>query len=424
MATKLRGGLRLRVALSFLALSVTLIAVQTVAVFLVTEGQEDEFIDQILIDEFNLLMREGAGSERYHHHTGLEIYRLAPGTPDSGLPAPLRGLAQGLHEVWLEDVEHHTLVREVDGERFVLTYDATPHERRIDAFRNYLLAGIVATGLLAVFAAFWLSRALSGQVTDLAFHVAGLDPSAPRPLQPLSGLYRDVEVVTLAAAFDAYSARVAELLDREKAFTADVSHELRSPLTAIRTGCEMLAADPGLSARSRERVERIVESVQRMVATIEALLFLAREIPVDDQEPVNLLELLRETAAPIAAGAPQVALVLDVPASAIVRAYRPAIELVVDNLLRNAYTHTDQGEVRVGFDGRQLTVSDTGVGIAAEDLPHLFERRFRGRAPRGQGSGLGLAIVKRVTERFGWAVGVDSVEGRGSSFRVVFPFAS
>ncbi|MNC84798.1 Alkaline phosphatase synthesis sensor protein PhoR [compost metagenome] len=90
------------------------------------------------------------------------------------------------------------------------------------------------------------------------------------------------------------------------------------------------------------------------------------------------------------------------------------------NLVRNAVHFTGRGFVRIGFASKRLTVSDSGQGIAAEDLPRVFERFFRA-ADLGGGTGLGLAIVMRICEQYGWKIEVESTPAKGSTFSIVFP---
>ena len=227
----------------------------------------------------------------------------------------------------------------------------------------------------------------------------------------------------LAQAFDGFTARVLQLLEREKTFTADVSHELRTPLTVIKTSCELLEADPVLQGKSRSRLAQIVTGIARMEQTIEALLFIARDHPANDKEPVPLAVLVAQTVALLSPAYADKALTLHIHIAqdALLQVNRVALQIVLDNLLRNAFAHTAQGTIDIDYRERQLAVTDTGAGISPQDLRHIFDRRFRGREVTAPGSGLGLDIVKRIVERCAWEIEVESTPGRGSTFRLVFP---
>ena len=310
-------------------------------------------------------------------------------------------------------------VRRDGGVDYYLSYDVERHEARLHEFQNWLLALLGGR----------VRRARRAQHLALGRAVApGRRPRGarrlPRPRQRRTRRspthYRDREVLTLARAFDEYARRVTALVAREKEFTANVSHELRTPLTTIKTGCELLSHDAALSERSRNRVRAIGASADSIAELIDALLLLGREAPVGSGDTVDLAELVAEVAAPLRAAieAKGLRLAIDVPAGAGLRVNRAALQLTLANLLRNAVAYTDRGEIRVRYADGVLSVSDTGIGIAAAELPRVFERAFRGANARTGGTGIGLAIVRRVAERFGWRIDADSTPGQGTTFRV------
>jgi signal transduction histidine kinase len=334
------------------------------------------------------------------------------------VPAELRDLAPGAHEIYPGGKELHVAVRRDGGIDYYLSYDVERHEARVHDFQNSLLVLLGVALLALVGLSIWLSGVLSRQVSDLARRVVHLDPDAGHA--PLAAHYRDREVNTLARAFDQYARRVTALVAREKEFTANVSHELRTPLTTIKTGCELLAQDPALGERSRNRVRAIGASADSIAELIDALLLLGREAPAAGADAVDLAELAADVAAPLrpAIEAKGLRLAIDVPAGTALRANRAALQLLIANLLRNALAYTDRGEIRVRYADGVLAVSDTGVGIAPAELPRVFERAFRGANARAGGTGIGLAIVRRVAERFGWRIDADSTPGEGTTFRV------
>jgi signal transduction histidine kinase len=221
---------------------------------------------------------------------------------------------------------------------------------------------------------------------------------------------------------------MAQLLNREKEFTANVSHELRTPLTAIKTGCELLAQDTTLTGKSRLRLENIRAAAERITESTQALLFLSREAPVEDDELLDVREVLEDALAPFreAVLGRNLEFEIRVAAKTLLRVNRSALNLALSNLIRNAVDYTDHGHITVTFKGDTLSVIDTGYGIAEADLPLIFERTYRGRRAgrRAEGSGLGLSIVKRVADRFGWQIRVESQLHRGSTFAIKFPATS
>lgn len=419
----LRPGLRRRVALTFLLFCLLFFLGQAVAVFILTEQQEESFINQILDDEMARVLGQNLDNGVMPKTTLPNLHGFVVREPNDRLKLPeaMRGLAPGNYEIFVDGVEYHVQMRRSGSAEFYLTYDSSRHEQRIAQFRWFLLLSVVTAGLVAYGVAFWLSRVLLRQVSELAARVAKIDPAQAAPC--LSEGRQDAEVAMLAQAFDGFTARVLQLLEREKTFTADVSHELRTPLTVMKTSCELLEADPALQGKSRDRLEQIVSSIVRMEQTMEALLFIARDHPAGDKETVSLAALVAQTVALLSPAHADKALAVQIhiPHDVLLQVNRMALQIVLDNLLRNAFAHTVQGTIDVAYQNHRLVVADTGSGIAPQDLRHIFDRRFRGRAATAPGSGLGLDIVKRIVERCAWEVEVESTPGQGSTFRLLFP---
>jgi signal transduction histidine kinase len=415
-----RASLRVRLAAGLILLGAAVLGAFALVVSQLVEQQEEEFINEILAAEMERFAGGGSVSDTDPVTMGrIKGYVTHGGKEPDDLPQEVRDLAPGIHELFVGGKEYHVAVRRDGGAAHYLVYDVTRHDARVDSFQNALLVGLAASLAALVALSIWVSGVLTRQLGDLAQQVRHLDPGTPQA--PLTPHYRDREVVTLAAALDEYARRVAALVAREKEFTANLSHELRTPLTTIKTGCELLAQDPGISERSRFRVRTIAASADEITELIDALLLLGRETPVEAEDLVELAELAEEAAAPLrpAFEAKGLRLVIDVPSTAVARVNRTALQLTLANLLKNAVAYTDRGEVRVRYVDGALAVSDTGVGIAAADLPRIFERAFRGANARAGGTGLGLAIVKRIAERFGWRIDAESAPGRGTTFRVL-----
>lgn len=215
-------------------------------------------------------------------------------------------------------------------------------------------------------------------------------------------------------------------------FVANASHELRSPLTVISGYLDSIAEDQRVPADWAEPIQQMQEQSRRMARIVSELLELSRlerggSAPADGTVDVaGLLESARG-AFDGRPGAPTI--VLDTESAAQLRGDRAEIESIITNLLSNAVRHTpSDGEVRLSWrsneDGADLVVSDTGEGIAEQDIPRLTERFFRvdrGRSRTDGGVGLGLAIVKHALNRYDAKLQVTSEVGRGSEFRCHFP---
>lgn len=416
-------SLRQRVALGIAILSILIVSAHSVAIYLITDDQEEAQIDELVGQEVeSLLARYRENPQLAPLQTRyLASYIARNAQERDALPPYLHDLAPGMHEVLDQGREWHVAVRALGDARLYLAYDAEPHEQRLREFRWLLIFGVVITALAAAALGYALASLLTRPVADLAARVGRLSPNAPAPV---AARYRDEEVYRLAQAFDEYSARMAQFVAREQEFTAGVSHELRTPLTAIRTGCELLLADTRLSADARQRVERIQRAAGQMSELTHSLLLLARAGASPEPEPVALRECVADVAEPLAemAAAQATELRNRIGADVAVCVDRGALNVVLANLLRNAIAHTTGGSVEVRARDGALEIEDTGGGIAPEDMPRVFERFYRGRgAQAGAGHGLGLAIVKHLVDQQHWRLTLDSEPGRGTRAVLRFP---
>jgi signal transduction histidine kinase len=248
------------------------------------------------------------------------------------------------------------------------------------------------------------------------------------------------EITELSRQFNAMAAQVQETMavivrdrDRSREFLADVSHELRTPLAALRTFNELLqekaGADPaaraeflGASAEQLERLDWLAQNLLELSKLDSGLVRL-------DLRPDDLRATVQSAVEQAEAAARRrgVSLKTEVPdAPLVVRHDPPRIGQVVSNLVANALKFTPRGgtvQVRLAphRSGARIQVTDTGVGIDPVELPHIFDRFYRGsraHEARGSGSGLGLSIVRSIVEMHGGRIAVESRVGSGSTFTV------
>jgi two-component system phosphate regulon sensor histidine kinase PhoR len=227
--------------------------------------------------------------------------------------------------------------------------------------------------------------------------------------------------------------RRLEVLRRD--FVANASHELKTPVAAVRALAEtLLTALPDDPEAGRRFAERIARETERLDALAGDLLDLSRvERGALDVEPVDLVGLVKEVVGGYADRAEErhIKLSTEVEPGVALRGDRAQLGLLLSNLIDNALRYTPaKGAVCVRLNAAEsravLQVSDTGPGIPAGELSRVFERFYRvdkARARQTGGTGLGLAIVRHVAEAHGGTVRVDSELGRGSSFTVSLPLA-
>lgn len=316
----------------------------------------------------------------------------------------------------------------------------TPAQQQVDAafiarIGYILIASSFATAFLAVALSFlfsrWLSRPLA-EIASAAQHIA----RGNYDVRIRSNGQGDI--ATLAQAFNqmAIGLRSVERLRRE--LVSNVSHDLRTPLTVIRGYLEGLRSGQIADRRSAQHVFDCmhveVEHLLKLVEDLRSIASLDADILILDRRPVLLADLVAQTLARITplAGTKQIELHHRVPSDLpYVRLDRERMGQALLNLLENAIRHTPSGgaiTVSAGqMDGEiQLAVHDTGDGIPAAHLPHVFERFYRiddARSRTGGGSGLGLSIVASIVAAHDGRVEAqsDGVPGHGSTFTMWLP---
>lgn len=237
----------------------------------------------------------------------------------------------------------------------------------------------------------------------------------------------DIETLSLLRAFEHFTQRMHSMLDRERLFTRNASHELRTPIAVMLANLDLLEQRRGDPEMSKTVIERMRRAVTDMQGLIETLLLLARDDEkVLNRKTVNVRELAeRELEMQAAACAhPGVTHALTAEQQLLVDAPERVISMIFANLLRNAFTYTSEGHVDVIIRRRSVVVQDTGIGMSPDDLDHAFEPFFRGRNHSDEGYGLGLALVARLCQRYGWQIRADSVQDRGTEVTIIFPESS
>jgi len=295
--------------------------------------------------------------------------------------------------------------------------------------------GIVfALGVVSTFIAAWfLAQALLAPLERMTRAAESVDPGSLGQRLGWSG--RSDEVGRLAAAFDAMLDRLALAFERERRFVADASHEMKTPLAAISGNAQLLArwGDEAPDQVRRDSLLAIVRRAREMDRMLREMLALSRaESEAVTLRPCNLAAVVRAAAATWEEQARErgIALEVSVPERPVeVQGEPDLLGVALSNLIGNAVKFTPaQGKIDVRVRGTErratVEVSDTGVGIAPDDLPHVFERFYRGRAERQvPGSGVGLAIVQSVAKAHHGAVSVESVLGAGSTFTLELPLS-
>jgi two-component system, OmpR family, heavy metal sensor histidine kinase CusS len=289
--------------------------------------------------------------------------------------------------------------------------------------------------LIAAFGGYWISRRALAPVDEIT-HAArsiGIQNLSRRLAVPPTG----DELQRLSETWNDMLARLESAVRRLSQFTADASHELRTPIALIRTTAELTLRRERSPETYREALSEIVAESERTGRLIEDLLLLARAdagLPALPLENLELTPLVRDICeqGQVLAEARQLQISADLPEDPVfVQANDPALRRLLLLLVDNAVKYTPAGgriTVSVGHDpaGATLAVHDTGIGIPDSALPHVFERFYRADESRNRdagGAGLGLSIAKWIAERHHASLEAESVLGQGSTFRVRFPLS-
>jgi two-component system sensor histidine kinase MprB len=218
-----------------------------------------------------------------------------------------------------------------------------------------------------------------------------------------------------------------ESVRAQRQLVADASHELRTPVTSLRTNIELMMANPGLSEDERRRMlADVVEQTEELTALIGDLIELARgDLPPGETEDVRLDHVVEGSLDRARRNFPGVRFESSLE-TVVVMGVPDRLGRAVNNLLDNAARHSPpDGVVEVSVDREGVRVRDHGPGVDPDDLPYVFDRFYRGAGARGrQGSGLGLAIVRQVAEQHGGWVGVENAPDGGAVFTMRLPVVS
>ena len=425
-----RFTLTQRVVAAVTGMVAVFVGLQSVLAFVAMHVQEDELTDELLRSEVQQIVQQTG-------RPGLTPVGAVPASPRvtayltragqgvEAVPAELRDLSTGLHLVRAQGRELHVDVLDTDDGRLRVVLDASAAEARVDRFGTLLL-GIWAVCLVLTA---WMARAVAGiAVAPIVEATRSIARWSPEEL-PRTGDVLD-ESATLVETFNRFRDKVDETLAREREFAANLDHEIRTPLTTIRTDAELIPLDGPLAAEQRRRLDRITASVDEIIGTTESTLSSSsgRGAPA---EPTDLRECVHTACDTMAdrAAAKGLRVVVDVAYGATLQLDRQALLTVCRNLVRNAVEHAAPATLVISGGQGGIVFRDDGPGIPAASLGHVFERYQRGHRTDGDDAGprsrrgLGLAIARRVCDIRGWRLGVTSSQDgpdRGTAFRIDF----
>ena len=402
-----------------------------------------------LLDETKDAGARYADFEEFAHATGgglAEIFRAdgsrvlpSPTQAAQAFPWPVidPGTGEKLYQVAAPDQPYWVLARRssFNGETVYLAAAAPEGGNLLvlDRFWEGLIASVPILLLISSAGGYWLSRKALKPVDRITATARSISISNLSKRLPVSKSGDELE--RLAETCNAMLARLEVAVNQIKQFTADASHELRGPISSVRTVAEVALRNPGADPESQRAFEDIVDETAKATVLLEDMLALARaEAERGDRslEALNLTTVVEEAcemARPIAEDRHlDLSFSVDAPRLVNVLGDFSTLRRLLWILLDNALKYTQSpGRIDVALRANSheatVEVRDSGVGISAADLPHIFDRFYRADPSRSSidGSGLGLAIAKWIAEMHHAELSVTSELHKGTVFQLVFP---
>ena len=354
----------------------------------------------------------------------FDSYFVPAGVMPDEVPPDLRSLSPGLQHT--ADGEWRlAYVSERDKGRVYLRMSPGLTDRIVFWISVLAVALSVAGITLISWLGYRRCKRIVAPVTRLTRAVLGWNPGHPQltRFDDLAGGGESTyEVTHLGAALNSMSQRMLQYVERERDFTRDASHELRTPVTVVRMASDLLASE-SLTPLGERSLRRIRQASRDMETLIDAFLLLARhpDVPVEVDD-IRVQDVVHEQAANAGEwleGKP-VALEIVADADPVVRAPPRVLGVVVSELLRNACQFTAEGSVRIEVHADRVEVHDTGIGMDETTMARVFTPFYRADIADHTTKGMGLTMARRLADRMGWAIRLQSTPGHGTVAAVEF----
>ena len=413
-------SLRFKLALTFAIFGAMVSLLLSLGLSFTENSLGDHLMDETLYAEIDdYISRRSRNQNSLPPATAsIHGYLLTQGQSNENIPPELLSLKGGIHQLTLNDTPYRVAVVDKNGERYFMLFNENRQNHREKTFIIYLVSGVLIMILISVCVGWWLAGRVVAPIEELARRVFRASPG--EDTETIAQGFSSDEIGQLAQVFSSYLKRMRAFIDRERNFTSDISHELRTPLAIVQGVVELMEEDNQLERKQQERIAKIGRVNSEMVNLTTALLLMSREYTdeavVQACDVCEVVSVAVETNRYLLSEKTSVNLVCR--AHPNIGAERTLLNIVVANLIRNAFTHTPSGTVSITVEDNGLIVSDTGTGIRGEEIDKIFQRHFTGTGSTG--SGIGLSLVKRICDRYGWRIIIDSTEGQGTSAQLIF----
>jgi len=402
-----------RIILQFCIFTLALSVAHSFISFAMMYTLEDSFIEKDVREELEYLKEKHNGPNKWPEprtsnitvHTSIETF---PVDIKQQFIAEPRA-----REFYGEDERHYHVLEVADYEGVYLVAEVS-ELLYIRPIRNEILTFLAINGLILSFIAciiaWFIGRRTSKPLRQLAELVNGVAPE--HIPDKFAHHYPNDEVGILASTLEKTFQRISLALEREQCFTRDASHELRTPLAIIKNGAELQLNASSNTPAETEVIRRILKAAEQMDKTVHTLLMLAREEhTAASKEQVNLMPIIEQSILDHRAllDGNEVDVWVDDSCNNKVYAQSGMLKVLLDNVISNAFQHTQFGTVSVKYVDGKLSIEDTGTGIE-----EAISNRITGVAVKGTqstGFGFGLSIVKRLCEHQNWQLEVTSNKG-------------
>lgn len=415
--------LKNRIVIAFFLMTLVVAGVSSIGIFFIVHALEDHFISQGLSDNLQEILNSKMSQNKIMGLSlNTDFYTTNPQV-DYPIPSQFKGAKLGFSEILLRNGRAYYIYKKsIDNQDYLIVKDQTDFEKREQILLCVVFFGFVVSLVFAYILGRLLANRILAPVIKLAKQVSEISLSQDKQITiRFDKQYADDEIGQLAVVFASAFSDLHNALERERLFTSDVSHELRTFLMVITTGCELLLLDKEkLSNKQYQQIQRINTANQDMHELVQTFLMLARK--ENSQIVGDRITLLSLAENQQAIWLPKfqeknIQFSLEIKASNDKTYNKTLLKTVMSNLLRNAWHYTEEGIVKLVIDSDTFWVEDTGIGVPVEKQQAIFQAFVRGSS-RGEGLGLGLSLVKRICTHEHWQVNLSSGETSGSVFSV------
>ena len=410
-----RPQLKHRILQWLVAYAVLLSTAVLVGGYIIHERVEHLAWESLLRSELDYYGQRAQANQAYRWHDSdtLRMFGVAGSPP---LPRQLDSLEPGLHDdMVLDGVNSVVLVEQIAGKPVAMALDLTQFEGVEGTISLSVAAGTVIVILILGAVVMWRLGRVIQPLAALAAQVGRLSPETPDQ-QVVVDPDASAEMVVIADAFNDYLQRNQNFVQREHAFIASSSHELRTPIAVIAGAAELALEQADVPEAARNQVARIHGTARKVEQLISLLLTLAKDPSrlADASDRIEVGELLPgiiEDHRHLTRDK-DLTLVLGDLAKCEIVAPVTIVQAAIGNLLRNAIENSDSGQIHISLQAdATVVIDDPGHGMSPEEISRIYAKVARGGR---DGGGIGLDLISRLCEHLGWRLRFSSVPGRGT----------